>query len=156
MRGMILLAAGVVAGCAQTGQDYQWVHPELPAAQAESQETIDSAECQAQAYQAIALPALPASIKQETTVVVDDKAQQSRNASHGKRTHATGSATTDQYATNSGLAGAEQYEETRHLQQQNQVLAQHVQQYEAAVETREKLAEACMVKRGWRKLRTRK
>lgn len=137
MRSVILIAVGFLTACAQTGPTYDWVHPEISGEEAANQKTVDSAECLAQAYQAITLPDLPASIKQETKVVVDGEDHPpDRGFFFGQNERPINTIVEENAASREARRRSRQVRQER----------------EAAVGARNKLADACMIKRGWRKI----
>jgi hypothetical protein len=138
MRALILTVALLLAGCAQ----YTWQHPGLDPAAAERARQIDIAECTAAAMQAITLPNPPQapavaapseySLNGTTTVYGPDGEVNTGYYSGTARASSSGG---DRAAD--GIAAFQARED-----------------HSDAINARNGLANACMLRRGWVKVRS--
>lgn len=123
MRYKSLVAAALVAGCVQDAPKLYWVHPDLAPEQAQTREVMDAAECKASAFAAIALPILPN--VENTSIVVQ--------------------------GSTLGTSPGPYSPEHRLMERQITLLDQQSALLDATVAAREEFAEACMMRRGWRR-----
>ena len=150
MRAIILLVTMLTVGCAQTpvAQNY-WYNPGLNPSTAQSQKIIDSAECEAYAYQNVKTPEVP---RPQAPPV-------SRPSSNYTFSGNVNSYSTDGVWSNGSFQGIIGEQQTysafdavnkgRYIANQNSAHQQQRKAYATAINMRSNLAGACMRQRGW-------
>ena len=147
-----LLVFTVVAACATNPEPkYVWQNPSVSNAELQWRWSIDDAECDAQAYQQVALPNLPQGssyVPQGYTSKVDIQSQSSQGYSPYSSTSYQGTITTtpgDGSYASSFLQGMEQGRARKRARMQEEA-------YEEAQALRDRYADACLMKRGWQRV----
>jgi hypothetical protein len=135
MRGLTVMAALLLAGCASS----TWERPGLDPAAAERARTIDSAECTVAAMQAVPMPNPPAQASSASPAEYSVSGTTTYYGPNGEITtgYVNGTATVHGgYDQEHGLIGGQYFAESLNA--------------EAA---RQKLGAACMLRRGWVKVK---
>ena len=146
MRVYYLLAALALVGCTPR---YTWQNPSVAPALADRQRQIDSAECGAIAMRAVPMP--------NVSMPADVSPPEPRNYRISGNTSTFGPGGTMYNSTFQGTAtaapaGTSYAEGVRQLAEADAMNAQAAQM-RAAEKARDNLADACMMRRGWNKVR---
>lgn len=143
MRFAIGLTLAILAtACASTSEPkHLWKNPSVSPAELQTHWHMDKAECDAEAYQAVALPDAPQT-NQYLPSSRTSRVEMDTIGSDGYRSSSIATIT-------SGSRGNEVWQ----MLQQGKESGRHRRSFEAAVDLRDRYSRACLMRRGWQRYR---